>query len=367
MTHASETAPSDQALVEKAVHAAAVESSADEGVPTQLRAGTWARISGIHGGGGLLLGLVGVGLILAWVGVDGYRQTLVITTVTYALVALGIYIPYVMAGSLSMAYSAYAAIGGYAVGLVSNKTGLPLWTAWILGPIVAAILAVLLGLVTRRLSGFFLAAVTLLFGLAFAAFLIDAEGLTGGAGGMGELRVLSVLGWHPTPYQVVVGSALLVCVIAFLLDRLRMSPWGVTLRTMRDAPRAVEAAGVRVPMMNLVALGIGAAIAAIGGGVFTYSVGSVSPDTFKLDLVFLAIFMPLLGGSGTPWGAVLGAVIAVELTLNLDLGDLDVSGTLILAVGVLLVMLVAPRGVIGYADRLRKRAMALFAGGGNRG
>ena len=311
-----------------------------------------ARISGVHGGGGLLLGVAGMLVILAWVGSDGYRQTLVITTVTYALVALGIYIPYVMAGSLSMAYAAYAAIGGYAVGLISTKTSLPLWLAWIAGPVVAAVVAVLLGMVTRRLSGFFLAAVTLLFGLAFAAFLLDAEGLTGGGGGIGELRALRILGWQPTSYQMMVVSAIGVCLIAFLLDRLRMSPWGVTLRTMRDAPRAVEAAGVRVPIMNLVALGLGAAIASIGGAVFTYSVGSVTPDTFKLDLVFLAIFMPLLGGSGTPWGAVLGAVIAVELTLNFDY--FQVSGTLILAVGVLLVMLVAPRGVIGYVDRLRK-------------
>jgi branched-chain amino acid transport system permease protein len=91
-------------------------------------------------------------------------------------------------------------------------------------------------------------------------------------------------------------------------------------------------------------------------------VGSVSPDTFKLDLVFLAIFMPLLGGSGTPWGAVLGAVIAVELTLNLNIPNVNLSGTLILAVGVLIVMLVAPRGVIGYADRLRRWVAALVAG-----
>jgi branched-chain amino acid transport system permease protein len=303
---------------------------------------------------GLLIGLVATGVMLLWVGGDAYRETLIITTVTYAMVALGIYVPYVMSGSLSMAYAAYAAIGGYSVGLISRETNLPLWTAWLAGPVVAAILAVLLGLVTRRLSGFFLAAVTLLFGLAFAAFLRDADGLTGGAGGLGQLRTLNLLGWKPDAYELMVVSAIAVCVVAFLLDRTRMSPWGITVRTMREAPRAVEAAGVRVPTMNLVAHGLGASIAAIGVAVFTYSVGSVTPDTFKLDLVFLAIFMPLLGGSGTPWGAVLGAVITVWLTLNFELPDVELSGTLILALGVLLVLLIAPKGVIGYADKLRK-------------
>jgi branched-chain amino acid transport system permease protein len=327
------------------------------------RTGLSIRRAGAEPGvGGLVLGLIAMVAVLLWVGGSGYRQTLILTTVTYALVALGIYVPYVMSGSLSMAYAAYAAIGGYGVGLISNKTGLPMWLAWIIGPILAAILAVLLGMVTRRLSGFFLAAVTLLFGLAFAGLLKDAQSFTGGAVGLGQLRKLTLFGWQPTAYQLMVGSAIAVCLIAFLLDRTRMSPWGVTVRTMREAPRAVEAAGVRVPTLNMVALGLGAAVAAIGGAVFTYSVGSVTPDTFKLDLVFLAIFMPLLGGSGTPWGAVLGAVIAVWLTLNFDLPNVELSGTLVLAVGVLVVLLIAPRGVIGYADRLRKRLLALGSG-----
>ncbi len=303
--------------------------------------------------GGLALGAAGAVVMLLWVGADGYKQTLVTTTATYALVALGMYVPYLMAGSLSMAYGAYAGIGGYAVGLMSNRTELPLWLAWIGGPIVAAILAVLLGLVTRRLSGFFLAAVTLLFGLAFSAWLVDAEAISGGSGGLGNIRALSLLGWEPSAYQVVVGSTVIVCVVAFLLDRLRMSPWGVVVRTMRDAPSAVEAAGVRVPVLTLVALAIGAAVAAIGGGLFTYAAGSVAPETFTLNLVFLAIFMPLIGGAGTPWGAVVGAALAVQLTLNFP--AVATSGTLILALGVLVIMLIAPRGIIGYADALRKR------------
>lgn len=301
--------------------------------------------------GGLAFGILGAALILVWVGFNGYRETLVTTTATYALVALGMYVPYLMAGSLSMAYGAYAGIGGYAVGLLSSKTGLPLVLAWVIGPAVAAVVAVLLGLATRRLSGFFLAAVTLLFGMAFSAWLVDADGISGGSAGVGSLRPLNILGWHPTHYQVVLGSAVVVCAIAFLLDRLRTSPWGVIVRTMRDAPRAVEAAGVRVPVMNLVALAIGAGIAAVGGGLFTYSAGSITPDTFTLNLVFLAIFMPLIGGVGSPWGAVLGAVIAVELTLNFD--AIQASGTLILSLGVLVIMLLAPQGVTGYVGRLR--------------
>ena len=69
--------------------------------------------------------------------------------------------------------------------------------------------------------------------------------------------------------------------------------------------------------------------------------------------MFLAIFMPLIGGAGTPWGAVLGAVLAVEFTLNFP--ALSESGTLMLCLGAIVIMLVAPRGVIGYLDALRRQ------------
>lgn len=323
------------------------------------------RVRRMPGLGGLAMGVVGLVLLLLWAGDDAYKQTLATTTATYALVALGMYVPYLMAGSLSMAYSAYAGIGGYAVGLLSNHTNLPLWMAWIFGPIVAAVVAVVLGLVTQRLSGFFLAAVTLLFGMAFTAWLIDAEGISGGSAGLGNLRPLDLFGWQPSYHQLVILSGIAVVIVAYLLDRLRMSPWGVVVRTMREAPIAVEAAGVRVPVLNLVALALGAAIAATGGGLFTYASGSVAPETFTLHLVFLAIFMPLVGGSGTPWGAVVGAVIAVQLTVNFPWSE--ASGTLVLALGVLVILLIAPRGVIGYASRLTKGGFALVRRAVNRG
>jgi branched-chain amino acid transport system permease protein len=322
--------------------------------------GVLRRIAGEPGVGGLFLGAVCLAAMLVWVGGNAFRETLIMTSITYALVALGIYVPYVLSGSLSMAYSAYAAIGGYAVGVLADRSGWPLWLAWVVGPVTAAIVAVLLGIVTRRLSGFFLVAVTLLFGLAFSAFLRDASGITGGSGGIGQLRKLYIFAWEPSPYQLMVTVAVGVLLTAFLVDRARMSPWGLTVRTMREAPRAVEAAGVRVPTLNLVALGLGAAIAAVGGATFTYSVGSITPDTFKLDLVFLAIFMPLLGGAGTPWGAVLGGVVAVWLTLNFDIPGLEgLSGTLILAVAVLVVLIIAPKGIIGYLDQLRRLLLRL--------
>lgn len=298
------------------------------------------------------IALVAVLFLMWWANGKDPRIDIFTLGATYALVGLGMYVPYVLGGSLGLAYGAYAAVGAYAVGLIANKTGIPLVFAWVIGAAVAAAIAVVLGMATRRLSGFYLAAVTLLFGNAFETWLIDTDSV-GGSLGQGGIRHVSLFGWIPTRYQWVVLSGFLVLIIAFFVDRLRMSPWGVVVRGMRDVPLAVESAGARVPSLNLVALAIGGAIASLGGSLFASTVHGVTPQTFGLEIVFLALFMPLIGGIGTSWGAVLGAAIVAKLTLDFD--AIKTSGQLILAVGVIVILMVAPRGVAGYLDAIRKR------------
>jgi branched-chain amino acid transport system permease protein len=292
--------------------------------------------------------------LVSWANAKSSNIDIFLYGAMYALIALGMYVPFVLGGSLGLAYGAYAAVGAYAVGLTANKTDLPVVFGWAFGAVVAAAIAVVLGMATRRLSGFYLAAVTLLFATAFETWLVTTDWV-GGSLGQGGIRDVSLLGWIPSRYQWVFVSAVLIVVIAFFLDRLRMSPWGVVVRGMRDVPLAVESAGARVPTLNLVALAIGGGIASLGGSLFASTVHGVTPQTFTLEIVFLALFMPLIGGVGTSWGAVLGAAIVAELTLNFD--AFEASGKLILAIGVIVILMVAPRGVAGYLDAFRKRLL----------
>lgn len=302
-------------------------------------------------------GVLAFVLLLVWAGDDLYRDSLLITMLTYALIALGMYVPFVLAGSLSLAYSAYAATGAYAVAIGSSEFGWPLWAGMLVGMPVAAAIAVVLGAATMRLSGFYLGAVTLLFAEAFIQ-LLGASDITGGPSGIVGLPFFTIGSWEPTALQLAMLGMVLTALLAFGLDRLRRSPWGVLVRTSREVPIAVDTAGVSVSALNLVALGVGAAIASLGGALFTASVGAVNPSTFSVNVIFLAVFMPLIGGVGSPWGAILGAGIVVHLTLNVD--ALSSSGMLLVSLSVLVILVLFPRGILGFAGTLGRQATGIM-------
>lgn len=289
---------------------------------------------------------------LAWSFGSPFKQDLIVMVAVYSFIALGMYVPFVLAGSISMAYGAYAAVGGYALAIMMTRTSAPIVIGWLAGPIIAAAIAVILGLLTSRLSGFFLAAATLLFSLAFEPWLVAGGSFTGGALGVGGMPPVSFFGWQPDRWVLVLITLLLLTFAAAMVQRMRTGSWGVVMRTMRDVPDAVEAMGVRTTTFTIVSQATGAAIAALAGAVFVTFMLSITPETFTLHIVFLAIFMPIIGGQISPWGAIIGAILVVQLTLNSP--ALSTSGQLIVAVAVLIILLLAPGGIIGYLHKLAK-------------
>jgi len=320
-----------------------------------------ARLGRLRPAAEPVLSLVVLLLAVAWVGTDGYRQDLAVLTVTYGLIGLGLYSHFIMGDSLSIAYNAYAAIGGYALGLVAARTGWPLLVSLPLGIVAATLIAVLLGSVTRHLSGFFLAAVTLLFGEAFQAWLVDADGITGGAAGVIVSRPVTVFGHELGRDEIVVLALVALWLVALLLSRLRRSPYGVALRAKGQAAVAVEAAGIPVTVLTLISLGIGGAIGSLAGAIFTAANLSILPESIPLSVAFLAVFIPFLGGRSSPWGVVIGALLVTELTFNLNF--FQDSGTLLFAVAVVVVLIFAPEGLIGVGRDLLARVRRALPGG----
>ncbi|MCZ7587502.1 MAG: branched-chain amino acid ABC transporter permease [Gaiella sp.] len=291
---------------------------------------------------------------MVWATTSGYRGEFALLCALYALVALGMYVPFVMGGALSLAYAAYVLIGGYSIALIATKTGWWLGFAFPAAMAISAAVAIVLGVATLRLSGFHLVAVTLLFSVAFQEFLLTM-GFTGGATGISGIRELHLFGMGLDRNTVIAVAILTVWLVAILLSNLRRSPFGTAIRSQRERRVAVEAAGVTVITLQLVALGVGAAISSLGGAFFVLAAGSVHPDLFTLELVFLVLFMPLLGGQFSPWGSVLGAVLVALFTFYLTF--FKSSGSMFFALAVLAVILIAPGGVLGSVKQLGHRLL----------
>jgi branched-chain amino acid transport system permease protein len=126
---------------------------------------------------------------------------------------------------------------------------------------------------------------------------------------------------------------------------MRGSLIGVALRVQREAWTAATASGVPTSTLKVIALAGGAAIASLAGWFFATVNGFVLPDSFSTSIVFLVVFMPIFGGTASPWGAVIGAGLVVIFTQAFDF--LAGPGMLTFAVLALFVLLVAPSGILG--------------------
>jgi len=288
-----------------------------------------------------------------YVGSNGYRQDLALLFIAYALLALGMYVPLALCGSLSLAYNAYFAIGAYAVAILSNYSPGLLWAAIPIAIVASMLVAALLGYVTRRLSGFHLAVATLMFGIAAHTWLVHAGEMTGGATGIGNIPRLSLFGYEIGRAGLIGLGLAIIWLFAIAIGRFRASLVGIAMRAQRETQVAAEASGVATDTVKILALAAGAGIASVAGILFALMNQFVLPDSFAVSVVFLVLFMPILGGMGSPWGSVLGALIVVAFTLGFDF--FQGPGSLTFGVLTLVVLLLAPSGLLGgFGDVLTR-------------
>lgn len=284
---------------------------------------------------------------------SGHTIDMAFLALCYGFLALGMYVPFNLCGSLSLGYNAYFAVGAYSVAILSNSA--PAWILFSLplALVISAVLAGILGYLTRKLSGFHLALATLMFGIATQRWLVNTTDVTGGAAGLGGFGAPDIFGIGTGREQLLVVATIVIWFIAFGISRIRGSAVGIAWRVQRESSIAAEASGVPTVRMRLFALMIGAAIASIGGIVLALANGFVVPESFPVSVVFLVLFMPLLGGTGSPWGALIGAGIVVFLTVGFT--GFGLPGALTFALFTLAVLIIAPKGILGIAGQLFER------------
>jgi branched-chain amino acid transport system permease protein len=286
---------------------------------------------------------------------SGYVRRVGFDTVLYMLLALGLNVVVGWGGLLDLGYVAFYGIGAYAYALLdSPHYGIHL-SSIVAIPVVVTIGAAagfLLGLPSRRLSGDYLAIVTLFFLQLFQTLTLNGDqfffhlgNVTGGANGILNVDPLDLFGKELAVqhngvfavgyYFVALGFFAVVFVALRFVNQSRT---GRAWRSQREDPLAAEVMGMPVNWLKLMSFAFGAAVAALTGVLFASLNASVFPLTFYFILLITVYTMVILGGQGSQAGVVLGAIlISVLLELLRDPSHARALFYMMLAAGLVLV------------------------------
>src|SRR5664279_1382230 len=253
-------------------------------------------------------------------------------------------------GMHSFGHAAYFGLGAYGAALLVKWLSLPFGLALVMAPLAALAGALLFGWFAVRLSGVYLAMLTLAFAQIVWAAVFQWEGFTGGSNG-----VIGV--WPPPPFDksgaYFMLTLLLAVMAVLLLRRFLFAPFGYVMRTGRDSRLCAGAIGIDVNGGHWLAFAIGGAVCGVAGGLFAFAKGSISPETIGVGRSIDGLVMVLLGGIQTLAGPIVGA--SVFATLQDTVMRQTEYWRALLGAIILLLVLAFPQGIVGaFAALWRK-------------
>jgi branched-chain amino acid transport system permease protein len=250
-------------------------------------------------------------------------------------------------GMHSFGHAAYFGLGAYGAGLLVKFLALSMPAALLLAPLAAGAGALLFGWFSVRLSGVYLAMLTLAFAQIVWAIVFQWEHLTGGSNG-----ILGI--WPTAPFDTrsryyLLTLALTLCGV-LLLWRMLFAPFGYAMRAGRDSPLRAEAIGINVKRVHWIGFAIAGAVGGLAGALFAFAKGSISPETIAVGRSVDGMVMVLLGGLQTLVGPVVGASVFAVLQDTI-MRQTEFWRALLGAI-ILTLVLVFPLGLVGSVARL---------------
>jgi branched-chain amino acid transport system permease protein len=289
-----------------------------------------------------------------------YTYILALIFVT-SLLAMSLNLVVGHGGLFQFHHGVFYGVGAYTVALMLKKTSLPMWAGFIAGPIVAAMIGLIIGWLCVRLSRLYFGMLQISLGSLIWVIVFRWYSFTGGDDGIFGIPMPSLLSSSKNSYYFIL-IILAICLI--LMYMILKSPFGSTLQAIRDNPQRCEAIGINVRRHQLIAIVIATFFAGIAGVLFVALERSVFTDLLFWTLSLEIFIMCLLGGWFTFAGPILGAAIMVAL--RTFVGIFTEYWTLILGIMLILIIFFLPEGVMGYLEKIFKPRTREEAGGGSR-
>ncbi len=271
-----------------------------------------------------------------------YSLVLLVDILIFALFAASLHFLMGPSGMASFGHAAYFGLGAYAAALAFKQAGLPMEISILVGPLVAVLAALSFGWFCVRLSGVYLAMLTLAFAQITWSVIYQWDGFTGGSNGLVGVWPAPWLSGRISYFYLV----LLLCGGAVLiLRRIIFSPFGYALRACRDSPMRAAAIGINVSRFQWMAFLVAGGFAGLAGALFAFSKGSISPEVLAIGQSVDGLVMVLLGGVQTISGPLVGAAVFTWLQ-ELVARHIDYWRAL-LGMIIIVIVVAFPHGIVG--------------------
>jgi branched-chain amino acid transport system permease protein len=273
---------------------------------------------------------------------SNYQVDLATEVLIFGMLAMSIDILAGFAGRTSLGHGAIFGVSSYVVVYTIAQAGLPLPAALALGIFAATLVAAVFALLAVRTSGVYFLLLTLALGMIVWGICLRWTQVTGGENGMrGDVRPAWLL-THQVFYWAVLAVA---AVVSYAIWRFVHSPFGLTLRGIRDSESRMRSLGYNVPLHLFIGFTVSGFFAGVAGALYAMFNNFVSPSTVALAQSVEGVLMMIAGGVGTLFGGFVGA--AAIITLENVVSAYTQRWPTVLGVTFILIMIFAPEGIIG--------------------
>lgn len=292
----------------------------------------------------VVLGLTGATLAFL---LDSYSLLVLTLVALTAVVGVGLNILIGLSGQISFGHVAFYGIGAYASALLTIA-GVPFALAVPMAGLLTALVGALLAIPAVRVSGPYLAMVTIAFGFIIHHGMMEWRSVTGGANGLMGIPSPEIGTLSPNVGLALVAVALMVAAFAFY-HRLFRSGWGRAIRAVKSSEIAGRSMGFNPLYTKTLAFSLSAMFAGIAGALLAPLMMFISPESFPFTQSILFVLAVIVGGAGTVFGPLLGAALIVLVP---EMLSSMAEMRLLFFAGVLLgVLWIAPRGILGAIQK----------------
>jgi branched-chain amino acid transport system permease protein len=283
-------------------------------------------------------------------GLSTYQIGLATEALIFGILAMSIDILAGFAGRTSLGHGAIFGVSTYVVMYASTHAGVHPIIAFALGVLAATAVAAIFALLAVRTSGVYFLLLTLALGMIIWGICVRWTEVTGGENGLrGDIRP-ALLNVHRNFYWLVLAVTALA---SFAMWRFVRSPFGLTLRGIRDSESRMQSLGYHVPLHLFVGFTVSGFFAGIAGAIYAYYNNFVSPSTVALAQSVEGLLMAIVGGIGTLFGAFVGAatIIALENIISAYTERWPTA----LGLAFIVIMIFAPEGIVGTVRNVLAR------------